>query len=94
MAEVLVEAQCMTSTAADIDYYEAGRTYTIDMLWAKARGIWKYFQPLRDVSAKEAEERIRDEILPARENTMKGQAEANEEAERKLMEAKMPKSRK
>lgn len=92
----LVEAECVTSTAADIDYYESGRTYIIDMVWAKARGIWKYFKPLRDVSAQEAEDRIRDEILPARENTMKGHAEANEEAERKLMEAKTgkPKSHK
>ena len=91
MGEVLVEAECITSTAADIDYYEAGRVYTIDMVWAKARDIWRHFRPLREVSAAEAEDRIRDEILPARENTLKGFADANEEAEAKLMEAKLGK---
>jgi len=71
-----------------MDYYEKGRVYTIDMVWAKSRDIWKYFRPRRDVSAAEAEERIHDEILPAREAKEAERVETNEEAEAKLREQK------
>ena len=80
MAVVLVEAECVQSTQAGIDYYEAGRTYTLDMVWAKRVDIWRYFRPLREVSGKEAEERIYDEVIPRREAIEKAKAEANEEA--------------
>ena len=84
MAEVLVEAECVTTTQEGIDYYEAGRTYTIDVNWAKRRGLWGYFRPLRELAPREAEERIYDEILPAREKAAAAAAEANEESEAKL----------
>jgi len=85
---ILVEVECLQTTSADIDYFEQGRIYTIDMVWAKKRDIWRYFRPLREVSHKEAEERIQDEILPAREQIQTEKAEANEEAEAKLAEEK------
>lgn len=86
---IMVEAECLQSTAADIDYFEQGRTYTIDMWWAKKRGVWKYFRPLREVPDNEAKDRIHDEILPGREAATEARAEANEEAEAKLKEKKL-----
>ncbi len=88
MNPILVEAECITDTAVDMEYYTAGKTYTIDMVWAKKRDIWRYFRPLREVSEKEAEDRIHDEILPAQERIDRARAEANEEAEAKLAEEK------
>lgn len=88
MEPILVEVECIQNTAADIDYFEQGREYTIDMRWAKKRDIWQYFRPLREVSAKEAEDRIHDEILPEREKINQERTEANEEAEAKITEKK------
>jgi hypothetical protein len=56
----MVDAVCQESTSADISFFEAGRQYTIDMLWAKARGIWRYFKPLREIPEKEVIEREKD----------------------------------
>lgn len=88
MEPILVEAECIRDTAVDIDYYTAGKTYTIDMVWAKKRDVWKYFRPLREVPEKEAEDHLRDEILPAREKMNRERAEADEEAEAKIAEKK------
>jgi len=61
LAEVIVvEAECLQSTAADIEYFQAGRRYSIDMEWAKKRGIWDYFRPLREIPKREVEERGQD----------------------------------
>jgi len=57
---ILVEVECLEDTSADLEYYHRGRRYTVDMEWAKSRGIWRYFRPLREVSTKEAEERIQE----------------------------------
>ena len=88
---ILVEVECIRATAADYEYFEEGRTYTVDMRWAKKRDVWRYFRPLREVPKMEAEDRINDEILPGREEAARARAEANEEAEAKLKEEK-PKS--
>jgi len=67
--EILVECLCITSTAADYDYYQAGTKYTIDMVWAKKRDVWRYFKPLREVSVKEVKEKYQDESpMPRTEN--------------------------
>lgn len=86
MEPVLVEVECITSTAADTDYFEKGRTYTIDMVYAKRRDIWRHFRAIREVSNEEAEQRIQDEILPGQVQTMRGMSDANEEAEAHLAE--------
>ena len=83
---MIVEVECITSTAVDSDYYEAGRDYSVDMAWAKKRDIWKYFKPLREIPEKEARDRVNDEILPARRKAAKKQREANEEDVAKLAE--------
>ncbi len=88
--EILVEVKCLRSTAADIDYFEAGRIYTVDMEWAKRRGIWKYFEPLRDVSQSEAVERVREDER-VRDSIDEEQRRENEESEAKLAEAERPK---
>lgn len=63
MAEqIIVEAECITSTAADMEYYEQGRTYSIDMKWAKKRDIWRYFRPLREIPNGEVQDRIDDVV--------------------------------
>ncbi len=83
---MIVEVECITSTAADSDYYEAERVYSVDMAYAKRRGIWKYFRPLREIPEKEAQDRVNDEILPARRKAAEKRREANEEDEAKLAE--------
>ena len=85
---ILVEVECLQTTSADIDYFEQGRIYTVDMVWAKKRDVWQYFRPLREVSHKEAEERVQDEILPQRDAIAEEKAKMNEEDEAKLAEAK------
>lgn len=63
MAEVIiVDAECIEATAADIQHFERGRIYPIDMAWAKARGIWPYFRPIREIPGKEVEERAREDL--------------------------------
>jgi len=83
---IMVEVQCLKSTAADIDYYEAGRIYTIGMAWAKKRGIWKYFEPVREVSENEVGERAheRTDALKVR---LEERARVNEESVAQLEEA-------
>ena len=88
MEPILVEATCIRATAADDQYFEEGRTYTIDMVWAKKRDVWRYFRPLREISVEQAEERVHDEILPDQERIDRARAEANEEAEAKIEEKK------
>lgn len=85
---ILVEVECIRATAADFDYYEEGRKYTIDMVWAKKRDIWRYFRPIREVSNNEVQDRIYDEILPKQEEEVKTRDAINEEAEAKLKEQK------
>ena len=85
---ILVEVECIKSTAADIDYFEKDQFYTIDMAWAKARGIWRYFRPLNELSVREAEERVRDEIVPQRDAIAEENRKQNEEGDRKLDEKK------
>jgi len=85
---ILVEVECIRATAADYEYFEEGRTYTVDMVWAKKRDIWRYFRPLREVPMNEANDRINDQILPDREAKAKADAEANKEAAAKLKEKK------
>jgi hypothetical protein len=58
----MVDAECIQSTAIDINYFKAGGRYTIDMEWAKARGIWGYFRPLREIPKREVEERNQQEL--------------------------------
>ena len=84
--QILVEVECVRSTSADIDYFEKDGVYTIDMAWAKARGIWKYFKPLREVPNLEAEERIKDEVVPARDAIHEENQRANADAEAHLAE--------
>lgn len=86
MEAVMVEAKCIKSTAADIDYFEADRTYTLDLEWAKRRGIWKYFEEVRQVLTKEAYERIREDER-SREAIHDEQMRENEESEAKLKES-------
>lgn len=83
---ILVEVECTRATAADIEYFYEGRTYTIDMVWAKKRDIWRYFRPLREVPMKEANDRIYDQIIPDQVKAAQARDEANEEAEAKLKE--------
>ena len=83
---ILVDVECIQSTAADIDHFQEGRQYTVDMRWAKNRGIWRYFRPLREIPESEAEERLHDEVIPEQQRREKERAEANEEAEAKLKE--------
>ncbi len=85
---ILVEAKCIRATAADSEYFEEGRTYTIDMVWAKKRDIWQYFEPLREVPMQEANDRIHDHIIPDQLKADKERDEANAEAEAKLKEQK------
>ena len=84
--EILVEVECVRSTAADIDYFEAGKIYTVDMEWAKRRGIWKYFEPLREVPETEAVERVREDER-VRDAIHEEHTLENEEPEAKLAEA-------
>ena len=60
----LVEALCITSTAADFDYYAKGTVYTLDWDYAKRKGIDKHFEVSRVMGQKEATERFREETLP------------------------------
>lgn len=85
---ILVEVECIRATTADYEYFEEGRTYTVDMVWAKKRDIWRYFRPLREVPKNEANDRIYDQVLPDREAKAKADAEVNEEAEARLREEK------
>ncbi len=59
--KIMVRCECNESTAADIEYFEQGRQYTIDMKWAQGRGIWRYFDPLEEIPAKRHRERVADE---------------------------------
>jgi len=77
--EILVEAKCIRSTAADMLYFEQGLVYTIDMVWAKKRDIWKHFQPLREVPGAEAQDRI-EEKLQEREKVDQERAKLNKAA--------------
>ena len=83
---ILVEVECIRATAADSEYFEEGRIYTVDMVWAKKRDIWRYFKPLREVPMKEANDRIHDQMIPDQLKAEQARDEANEEAEAKLRE--------
>jgi len=85
---ILVECECIRDTQEGIDYYFAGRTYTLDMKWAKFRDIWKWFKPLNEIKEKQAEERLQDSILPSQRARNEAAKAANEEAKAKLAEAK------
>ena len=63
---IIVEAECIEATAADIQHFVKGRTYSIDMEWAKARDIWRYFRPLREIPRREAGERVEEERVTRR----------------------------
>ncbi len=73
---ILVECECIRDTAEGIDYYTAGQTYTLDMKWAKERGIWKYFKPLQEIPESQAEERLHDEVIPEQKAREKAKASA------------------
>ena len=62
---ILVKCECIESTAADIDYFEQGRVYEVDMKWAKKRGIWKYFNPLEQVPVARSREKKADAVSDA-----------------------------
>ncbi len=62
MAEkIMVRCECIESTACDINYYEQGRVYTVDMQEAKDRDIWRYFNPLEEIPERQVREQIEDE---------------------------------
>jgi len=80
---VIVEAQCLRSTAADIQYFEKDKVYSIDMEWAKKRGIWPYFKPLREIPRAELEDREREELdLENQGRTSLGGSRAQRAAQR------------
>ena len=63
--QILVSCECIESTAVDIQYFEQGRVYDVDMKWAKKRGIWGYFKPLEEIPVSRKRERKADEASDA-----------------------------
>lgn len=59
---IIVDAECIESTAADIQHFVKGNRYQLDMKWAQARGIWGYFRPLREIPKPELQEREQEAL--------------------------------
>ena len=55
--KVFVECRCIRDTSEGVDYYVEGQTYTLEMNWAKERDIWKWFEPLEEIPAKDVVEK-------------------------------------
>jgi len=76
----VVRARCIRATAADYNYYYAGREYLLDLDWAEDRDILKHFQPIEEVQQKEAEEEVRDGMIINKKKLAAKRAEQKAEA--------------
>ena len=83
------EALCITSTAADYLHFNAGRTYTIDLEWAKRKDILRYFEVSRTLSEREAEAQVQDGMIIREKEKIEDPKEAEQEKRRqqKILEA-------